>query len=268
MTLLSIENLSISFSIKGKEIEAVRAISFHVDKGEIVAIVGESGCGKSSTAKAIANLLPFQGGKRKNGKILFNERDLTQLSEKEWRKIRGRHIGMLFQDPMTFLNPTMKIGHQIAEGYLLHRITKSRFEAKKRALSLMRTVGIPDPEERFEQYPHTLSGGLRQRVCLAIALAPSPSLLLADEPTTSLDVTIQAQILDLLLHLKEELGMSILLITHDLGLVAQIADRVLVMQKGEIVESAPVYELFASPKHPYTQMLLSSIPRIEEELLV
>lgn len=253
MTLLEIEELSVSFSVGGKEVKAVRGISFEIEKGEIVGIVGESGCGKSSTAKAIAGLLPFQAGA-----IRFKGRDLTKLSEKEWRSVRGKEIGILFQDPMTFLNPTMKIGIQIAEGYRLHKIVKTRAEAKKRALSLMRTVGIPDPEERFEQYPHTLSGGLRQRVCLAIALALSPSLLLADEPTTSLDVTIQAQILDLLLRLKEELGMTVLLITHDLSLVAQICDRVLVMQNGEIVESASVYDLFENPKHPYTQALVSS----------
>lgn len=271
MNLLEVEDLWISFPFRGGTVRAVRGVSFTIAKGEIVGIVGESGCGKSVTAKSLNNLTPFENGKREKGTIRLDGQDLTSLKEKGWRKIRGKRISMIFQDPMTSLNPTIRVGLQIAEGYLLHHPHSRPEQTRQYVLSLLQKVGIPEPSRTIDEYPHTLSGGLRQRILIAMALACGPDLLIADEPTTALDVTIQAQILLLLKELQQELGMSILFITHDLGVVANFCDRVLVMYGGKIVESAAVAELFASPKHPYTQALLRSIPRLDmnpEEKLV
>lgn len=247
-----------------KNIRAVRGVSFTLNDGEKLGIVGESGCGKTVLMKSILQILPLTAT-IESGEILYNGVDLTTLSEKELQKIRGKEIGMIFQDPMTSLNPTLKIGTQIAEGYLRH-FPVSKKEGRARALQLLHQVGVPEPELRLEQYPHQLSGGLRQRAVIALALAAEPRLLIADEPTTALDVTVQAQILDLLHYLQKD--KSTLLITHDLSLIASFCDRVLVMYAGQIVEEASVFDLFSNPKHPYTQRLLQSIPRLEGERLI
>ena len=260
--LLEINDLNVSFQTNGGEIHAVRGASFHVDRGEILAIVGESGCGKSVTAQAIMGMIPKPYGKIKNGKILFKENELTKFSKKEFQKIRGSEIGMIFQDPMTSLNPTMKIGRQIDE-VLIKNQNLSRNEAKQRTIELLNLVGIPDAFNRYSEYPHEFSGGMRQRVVIAMALACNPDLIIADEPTTALDVTIQAQILDLLKKIQLEKNSSIMLITHDLGVVAEVADRVAVMYAGMVVESGTVHEIFESPKHPYTLGLLHSVPKLE-----
>ncbi|USG64183.1 ABC transporter ATP-binding protein [Brevibacillus ruminantium] len=262
--LLKIDNLKVNFKTYGGEVQAVRGVSFHVDKGETVAIVGESGCGKSVTAQAIMGLIPNPPGRIVDGKILFEEKEITHLSKKEWRQIRGSKIGMVFQDPMTALNPTMKVGTQIVEGFVRNQQV-SREEAEKRAIEMLRLVGIPDPEKRVNQYPHQFSGGMRQRVVIAIALACQPQLVIADEPTTALDVTIQAQILDLLKRLQEEQELSVVIITHDLGVVAEIAHRMVVMYAGIVVETGTVEDVFASPRHPYTWGLMRSLPRIDGE---
>lgn len=255
--LLQIENLFVSFSIYGKELQAVRGITFEVHPGESVGIVGESGCGKSA---AVQSILRLANASKIEGKIWFEGEDLLQKSEKEMRRVRGLKIGMVFQDPMASLNPTMTIGAQITEGLIYHGIVGKR-EAKARALELLRQVEIGRPEERLRQYPHELSGGMRQRVMIAIALAASPHLLIADEPTTSLDVTIQAEILDILKKRSQE--RSLLLITHDLAVVAEMCQRVLVFYAGKIVEEGPVSEILKNPRHPYTQMLLRSIPHLD-----
>lgn len=261
MKLLEVKNLSVSFNTYAGEVKAIRNLNFTLDRGETLAIVGESGSGKSVTVQSIMQLIPMPPGEFKSGEIIFDGVDLLKLPEKEMRKYRGRRIGMIFQDPMTSLNPVMKIGKQIMEGILIHK-NVSREEAKRLALDMLRKVGIPRPEERFEQYPHEFSGGMRQRVVIAIALACEPDLLICDEPTTALDVTIQAQILDLINTLKKELNIAVILITHDLGVVAQTADRVIVMYAGERLEEAPVKEIFKAPKHPYTWGLLKSLPRL------
>ena len=257
--LLEVKNLKVNFKTYGGEVQAVRDVSFHVDKGEIVAIVGESGSGKSVTVQTIMGLIPMPPGKIKGGQILFEDKDLLALSKREMQKVKGSKISMVFQDPMTSLNPTMKVGKQIEEGLINHQKLSGN-EAKEKAVEMIRLVGISNPEERYNQYPHEFSGGMRQRVMIAIALACNPHLLIADEPTTALDVTIQAQVLNLMKDLKEKTNTAIILITHDLGVVAETAQRVMVMYAGTVVESGTVMELFENPRHPYTWGLLESIP--------
>lgn len=255
--MIEVKDLHVTIKSQGQKIQAVRDVSFKLHAGERLGIVGESGCGKTILMKSLLQLLPLTAT-IDAGEIWYQGTDLAQLSEKELQKIRGKEIGMIFQDPMTSLNPTLKIGYQIAEGYLRHfPVTKK--EAEARALELLIQVGISEPELRLQQYPHLLSGGIRQRAVIALALAAQPQVLIADEPTTALDVTVQAQILDLLHQLQK----TTLLVTHDLSLVAAFCDRVLVMYAGQIVEEADVKDLFADPKHPYTQRLLQSIPRID-----
>lgn len=259
--LLEIRDLHVHFSTYGGVIKAVRGVSLTVQKGETVAIVGESGCGKSVTAQAIMRLLPAHG-RITAGSIRFMGREITKLPEREMQRIRGSEIGMIFQDPMTSLNPTMTIGFQIMEPLMKHK-GLTRAEARARAIKMLGLVGIPHPEERVDAYPHQFSGGMRQRVMIAIALACDPTLLIADEPTTALDVTIQAQIMELLKELQKQFGTSIMLITHDLGVVAGMADRVLVMYAGQIVEQGTVDQIFYEPRHPYTWGLMRSIPRLD-----
>ncbi|MCT8138011.1 ABC transporter ATP-binding protein [Anaerobacillus sp. CMMVII] len=260
--LLEVKNLEVSFHTYAGEIQAVRGVSFTVKRGEAVAIVGESGCGKSVTAKTIMKLLPDPPAKIKNGSILFNGEELTSKTDREMQRIRGNEIGMIFQDPMTSLNPTTKVGHQIAEGLIRHK-KLSRSLAFSQAIEMLHLVGIPNPEKRANQYPHEFSGGMRQRAMIAIALACQPKLLIADEPTTALDVTIQAQILELMKSLQAKLNTSIILITHDLGVVAETCEKVVVMYAGQVVETGTIEDIFSSPKHPYTKGLLKSIPRLD-----
>ncbi|NWO19256.1 ABC transporter ATP-binding protein [Leptotrichia sp. oral taxon 223] len=263
--LLEVKDLSVSFNTYAGEVQALRKINFSVDRGETLAIVGESGSGKSVSVQTIMKLIPMPPGEIKNGEILFEGEDLVKASPERMRQLRGGKIGMIFQDPMTSLNPTIKVGKQIMEGILIHKdVTKE--EAKQQAIEMLRKVGIPKPEERFHQYPHEFSGGMRQRAVIAIALSCEPDLLICDEPTTALDVTIQAQILDLINELKKELNIAVILITHDLGVVAETADRVVVMYAGEKLEEAPVRELFKNPKHPYTWGLLKSLPRLDMKI--
>lgn len=261
-TVLSIENLHISFRTYAGKVKAVRGVDLTVKKGETLAIVGESGSGKSVTAKSIMGLLPSQNLMIEKGKIKFENKDLLTLNKKEMNKVRGSDIAMIFQDPMTSLNPTMKVGNQVVESAIKHR-NLSKGDAMNLALELFNLVGIPNPEERIHQYPHQFSGGMRQRVVIAMALTCNPKLLIADEPTTALDVTIQAQILELLKHIQREIGTSIIFITHDLGVVANIADSVAVMYAGRIVEKGTVEEVFYKPSHPYNYGLLRSMPNME-----
>ncbi|CAM3239112.1 ABC transporter ATP-binding protein [Brevibacillus invocatus] len=260
--ILDVKDLHVSFHTYAGEVKAVRGVNFHVNRGEAVAIVGESGCGKSVTAQSLMKLIPMPPGEIKKGEILFNGENLVNKSNKQMEAIRGKEIGMIFQDPMTSLNPTMTIGNQITEGLIKHQ-NMSRTDARKRAIELLTIVGIPQPEKRVEQYPHEFSGGMRQRAMIAIALACSPKLLIADEPTTALDVTIQAQILDLMKDLQKKLGTSIILITHDLGVVAEMCDRVIVMYAGKVIETGTVDDIFYNPQHPYTKGLLRSVPRLD-----
>ena len=260
MALLEIENLQTHFRTPDGVNRAVDGVSFTVEAGETVAIVGESGCGKSVTAGSVLRLIPEPPGKIK-GSIRFEGVDLLKLDERAMRDIRGNQISMVFQEPMTSLNPVLTVGRQIGETLRLHQ-GLGREAAERRVVEMLRLVGIAEPERRAREYPHQLSGGMRQRVMIAIALACNPKLLIADEPTTALDVTIQAQILDLMSELKQRVGAAIILITHDLGVVAEIAERVLVMYAGRKVEEAPVRELFRSPRHPYTQGLLGALPRL------
>ena len=262
--LLEVKDLEVSFHTYAGEVHAVRGISFDLMKGEAIAIVGESGCGKSVTAQSIMRLIPVPPGEIKNGSILFDGKEITALSDREMEYLRGSEMGMVFQDPMTSLNPTMTIGLQIADGLVKHQGLSSR-EAKARVLEMLSLVGIPRPEERVNAYPHQFSGGMRQRVMIAIALACRPKLLIADEPTTALDVTIQAQILDLMKDLQKKLGTSIILITHDLGVVASMASRVVVMYAGKVVEIGTLDQIFASPQHPYTWGLMRSMPRLDAD---
>jgi len=263
--LLEVKDLKVSFHTYAGEVQAVRGVSFHLDKGEILAIVGESGCGKSVTAQTIMRLIPSPPGKIKSGSILFNESlDISKLSDKQMEKIRGKEMGMIFQDPMTSLNPTMQVGSQITEGLMKHQGLNKK-EAMARAVEMLSLVGIANPESRVKQYPHEFSGGMRQRVMIALALACSPKLLIADEPTTALDVTIQAQIIKLMKMLSDKTHASIILITHDLGLVADMAQRVIVMYAGKVVEQGPVDEIFYNSKHPYTWGLLRSVPRLDKD---
>jgi oligopeptide transport system ATP-binding protein len=267
--ILEVNDLHVSFDTFAGEVKAVRGVNFHLNKGETLAIVGESGSGKSVTSKAVMRLIPNPPGRIKEGEIKFGDRDLAQMSEREMQKIRGSEISMIFQDPMTSLNPTMTIGKQIMEGLVKHQ-NMSKSEAKERAIELLKLVGIPNAEGRVNEFPHQFSGGMRQRVVIAIALACNPRVLIADEPTTALDVTIQAQILELLNDLQEKMGTSIIFITHDLGVVANIADRVAVMYAGKIVETGTVDEIFYNPQHPYTWGLLGSMPSLDstdEELI-
>jgi oligopeptide transport system ATP-binding protein len=262
--LLEVKDLEVSFQTYAGEVKAVRGVNFDLYKGETLAIVGESGSGKSVTSQTIMKLIPMPPGKISNGQILFDGEDLVPKTNKEMEKIRGKDIGMIFQDPMTSLNPTMKVGMQIMEVLIKHQNT-SKGNAKDRAIELLRLVGIPSPEKRVNQYPHEFSGGMRQRAMIAIALASNPKLLIADEPTTALDVTIQAQILELMKDLQKKMETSIIFITHDLGVVANVADRVAVMYAGKIVETGTVDEIFYNPKHPYTWGLLSSMPSLDSD---
>ena len=258
--ILEVRDLRIHFKTYAGIVQAVRGVNFELFEGETLAIVGESGSGKSVTSNALMKLIPEPPGKYESGKIVFEGKDLLQFSEKDMLSIRGNEISMIFQDPMTALNPTMKIGKQITEVLLKHKKVGSRGEAKTRALELLMEVGIPFPEKRYKAYPHELSGGMRQRVVIAIALAANPKLLIADEPTTALDVTIQAQILELMKEIQRTSNTSIIFITHDLGVVANVADRVAVMYAGQIVEYGTVEDIFYNPKHPYTWGLLGSMP--------
>ena len=267
--LLEVKDLHIHFKTYGGVVQAVRGVNFELYEGETLAIVGESGSGKSVTSNALMKLIPQPPGIYAAGEILFDGRNIIPLSEKEMAKVRGNEMAMIFQDPMTSLNPTMRIGNQITEVILQHKAA-SRSEAKKRAMELLNLVGIPFPEKRYKQYPHELSGGMRQRIVIAIALAANPKLLIADEPTTALDVTIQAQILELMKDIQKRSNTSIIFITHDLGVVANVADRVAVMYAGQIVEYGTVNEIFYNPKHPYTWGLLGSMPDLNnssDELL-
>jgi peptide/nickel transport system ATP-binding protein len=261
--LLEVKNLVTNFKLKKGTVHAVDDMSFNLDKGEILAIVGESGSGKSVTSLSIMGLLQ-EPGEIAGGEILFKGENLLKKSEKELRKVRGDQISMIFQEPMTSLNPVYRIGDQIVESVMTH-MKLSKKEAYERAIEMLRIVGIPSPAERAQDYPHQMSGGMRQRVMIAMALACNPELLIADEPTTALDVTIQAQILELIYGLREKFNMAVLLITHDLGVVAEAADRVIVMYCGKVMESADVKSLFANPMHPYTLGLLHSIPKIDDE---
>ncbi|MFQ5444755.1 MAG: ABC transporter ATP-binding protein [Nitrospinales bacterium] len=260
--LLEIKNLSTYFDTDDGVVQAVRGVDLQIKNGETLALVGESGCGKSVTALSVMRLVPIPPGRFASGDIIFNGQSIFSLSSEEVEKIRGSDISMIFQEPMTSLNPILTIGEQISEPIILHQ-NKSEKEAYDLTLELLRKVAIPSPERRIHQYPHELSGGMKQRAMIAMAISCSPALLIADEPTTALDVTIQAQILELLKSLREETQMSILLITHNLGIVAEFADRVSVMYSGKIVEEAPVETLYESPAHPYTQGLLNSLPRGE-----
>ena len=261
MPLLEVDHLRTHFRTPDGIVRAVDGISFHVDAGEVLAIVGESGCGKSVTAMSILRLIPDPPG-RSAGAIRFEGRDLLKASERDMRKIRGNDISMIFQEPMTSLNPVLTVGRQIGEALRLHQ-GLNKADALERAIEALETVGIPEPARRVTQYPHELSGGMRQRVMIAMALACSPKLLIADEPTTALDVTVQAQILDLMRQLNARTGSALILITHDLGVVAEMAQRVVVMYGGRKVEEAPVAALYAKPLHPYTRALLKSVPRLE-----
>ena len=262
--LLALENLQTTFRTREGEVHAVRGVSFQVKPGEVVGIVGESGCGKSVTCKSIIQLLG-SNGRITGGSIRFQNEDLAQKTPAQMRAIRGNEIAMIFQDPMTALNPVLTIGKQIGESLRLHQ-GMNRRQAEARAIEMLKLVGIPAPERRVKEYPHQLSGGMRQRVMIAMALACNPKLLIADEPTTALDVTIQAQILDLMRDLKHRVGAAIVLITHDLGVVAEVAERVIVMYAGRKVEEAEVGELFRAPKHPYTQGLLGAVPKLGSSL--
>jgi len=260
--LLAVKNLHVQFKTYAGIVEAVRGLNFELETGEVLAIVGESGCGKSVTAQSIMRLIPEPPGKITAGSIIFKGEEILNQSERKMRSIRGNTISMVFQDPMTSLNPVLNVRTQINESLRQHK-TISNQEASRRAVELLNLVGIPAPEARLKQYPHELSGGLRQRVMIAMALACDPQLLIADEPTTALDVTIQAQILELLKTIKEKLQMSLILITHDLGVVAGLADRVMVMYAGQIIETGTVDQVLNHPLHPYTWGLLRSLPRVD-----
>ena len=261
--ILQVKNLVTAFDTEGGRIRAVDDVSFHIKKQQTLGIVGESGCGKSVTALSIMRLLPKPTGIIESGQILFNGSDLVQLPADRMHEIRGKRISMVFQEPMTSLNPVHRIGKQLGEVYRLHFSEMSEKEIRQQSLELLQKVGIPEPEQRMEEYPHQISGGMRQRVMIALALACKPDILIADEPTTALDVTIQAQILDLMQKLQSETGMAVIVITHDLGVIAETCEDVVVIYAGKVAETASAVELFKNPKHPYTQGLLGSIPRLE-----
>ena len=255
--ILEVKDLRVSFHTYAGEVQAVRGISFYLKKGETLAVVGESGCGKTVTSKSLMRLIPEPPGEIKKGsKILFDGKDISIMSEKELRELRGSDISMIFQDPMTSLNPTMTIGKQIAESLIIHR-GMSKTEAMNEAIKMLELVNIPDADTSAHQYPHEFSGGMRQRAMIAIALACNPKILIADEPTTALDVTIQAQIMELIADLQEKLGTAVILVTHDLGVVADVADRIQVMYAGQIIEHGTIDEIFKNPQHPYTWALLT-----------
>lgn len=261
--LVDVQHERLSFFTTAGEVKALNDVSFHVDSGEVLGIVGESGSGKSVTAYSLMGLTPYPG-KLIDGSIEFNGHNIHEMNEKQMSLIRGKEIAIIFQDPMTSLNPVYTIGNQISEAIRLHS-KLSKKEVKDKAIGLLTLVGINEPQKRLKQYPHELSGGMRQRVMIAIALACEPKLLIADEPTTALDVTIQAQILELMVELKQKLGMAIIMITHDLGIVANMCDRIAVMYAGEIIESGTCEEIFYNPKHEYTKGLLESIPKINSD---
>jgi len=261
--LLDIRNLQTFFFTATGLVKAINGVDLQIETGETLALVGESGCGKSMTALSLLRLVP-DPGRIVGGDILFAGRDLLRMPIEEMRRVRGNRIGMIFQEPMTSLNPVLRVGEQVAESLRLHQ-GHNRAQAAAEALTMLTKVGLPDAEDRARDYPHQLSGGMRQRVMIAMALACNPQLLIADEPTTALDVTIQAQIMELLADCKAERGMATLLITHDLGIVAQYADRVAIMYAGRIMESAPVRELFAAPAHPYTRGLLACVPKLGDK---
>lgn len=264
-TLLSVKDLKVTFHTKHHDIHAVRGVDFDLHEGEVLAIAGESGSGKSVTVKSLLKLIPSHNYSVDSGSAIYEQIDLLKQDKKTIRRYRGSEIGFIFQDPMTSLNPTMRIGDQIVEGYLLKQPRTSKNEAREYAISLLEDVGIPEPEKRVDAYPHMLSGGQRQRVMIAIALAPKPKILIADEPSTALDVTIQAQILDLLKKIQAERKMGIIFITHDLSLAAGFCDRIVVMYGGKVVENSPAKALFAKPAHPYTEGLLNAIPKLSAE---
>lgn len=263
--LLKLDNLKTYFFTDDGVVKSVDGVTFEIHKGETLGVVGESGCGKSVTSLSIMRLIPTPPGKIVEGHIWFDGDDLVQKSEAEMRKIRGNDISMIFQEPMTSLNPVYTVGDQIAEAVILHQKV-SKKEALERAIEMLRKVGIPSPEQRVDEYPHQLSGGMRQRVMIAMALSCNPKLLIADEPTTALDVTIQAQILELMKELKDEFNTAIMLITHDLGVVAEVCDQVAVMYAGRVVEYSNVQTIFSRPQHPYTWGLLKSIPKLDEKV--
>ena len=262
--LLEVRGLTTHFFTEDGVVRAVENVSFEIFPGEIVSLVGESGCGKSVTGLSLLRLIPIPPGKILNGELLFEGRDLLTLEEREMERVRGNDISMIFQEPMTSLNPVFTIGNQIMEVLQLHQNLDKK-EARRRAIEILDKVKIPSPEVRIDSYPHQLSGGMRQRAMIAMALSCQPKLLIADEPTTALDVTIQAQVLHLLKEIQREMGMAVMLITHDLGVVSEIADRVAVMYAGRIVESGPIEAIFGEMRHPYTKGLLESIPQLEEK---
>ena len=264
MPLLEVKGLTTRFYTQDGVVQAVNDLDYTLDEGETLGIVGESGSGKSVGVMSLMRLIPSPPGKITDGEVLFEGQDLLEVSDEEIRDIRGNKIAMIFQDPMTSLNPVLTVGRQIGEALELH-LGMDKKQAKKRTIELLEMVGIPSAAERVDNYPHQFSGGMRQRVMIAMGLSCNPQILIADEPTTALDVTIQAQIVDLVNRLQHEIGMSIIWITHDLGVVAGIADRVIVMYAGRIVEEAPVKELYGNPRHPYTLGLLASIPRLDED---
>ena len=263
--LLTISNLEVAFSQSEGEVKVLDKISFEVKKGKIIGIVGESGCGKSVTAMSIIRLLPYPLAKILGGEIFFEGRDILSLSVDEMYNIRGNEIGFIFQEPMTALNPVKKIGSQLCESLFVHQKVNSRKQAINEAIHYLKQVGIPSPEKCINEYPHQLSGGMRQRVVIAIALICKPKLIIADEPTTALDVTVQAQILNLILELREKFGISVIFITHDMGVVSEICDEIVVMYAGRIVERGEINSIFENPRHAYTKALLNSIPKLEME---
>lgn len=258
--LLNVENLVTEFFAEEGAVRAIDHVSFHVEKGEILGVVGESGCGKSVTSMSIMRLIPENLGRVAEGTITFEGQNIMEMSKKEFSKVTGKEMSMIFQEPLSSLNPLLTCGYQIVETIRYHEKIEKK-EAWEKAVELLRMAGIPLPEKRAKEYPHQLSGGMRQRVMIAMAIACNPKLLIADEPTTALDVTIQAQILDIIKRLRTEFGMAVMFITHDMGVIAEVSDRVIVMYAGNIVEEAPVKEFFANPLHPYTQGLLKAIPR-------
>ena len=260
--LLEIQGLSTYFHLESGVAKAVEDVSFNINAGETLGLVGESGCGKSVTALSVMRLIPSPPGRIEKGRILFRDRDILGITGAEMRRVRGNDIAMIFQEPMTSLNPVFTIGSQIIEAVVLHQKVGKK-EARSRTVEILRLVGIPDPEQRVDEYPHQLSGGMRQRAMIAMALSCNPDLLIADEPTTALDVTIQAQIMELLAKLQDELEMSILLITHDLGVIAESTERMSVMYAGRIVEEGTTADIFANPAHPYTKGLIKSVPRLD-----
>ncbi|MFC4777889.1 ABC transporter ATP-binding protein [Paenibacillus sp. GCM10023252] len=261
--ILDVQDLRVNFKVRGGIVQAVRGVNFHVNKGETVAIVGESGCGKSVTAQSLMRLIPSPPA-HMTGSIMFKGSDILKKTDKQMEAIRGNEMGMIFQDPMTSLNPTLTIGRQITEGLIKHQGMNDK-QANARAIEMLQLVGIPNAAERVKQFPHQFSGGMRQRAMIAIALACNPALLIADEPTTALDVTIQAQIMTVMKDVQQKLGTSIILITHDLGVVADMCDRVIVMYAGKVVETGTKWEIFKNPQHPYTRGLLRSVPRLDQK---